>query len=140
MHVKIFSGGPLSKVVGDSLASQGVPLMQVLGMYAPFFLPSLMTKYTSNCSTEVGCANTFIPEKVDPLGWEYFQFGKQHHIVLAPQKDSPALEFQILVRLPIGQSSRSTMTMHATTDIALRNPHASNTEYQDRRSGWLWDQ
>jgi hypothetical protein len=48
-------------------------------------------------STEVGGVNIFIPDNIDPSGWEYFQFGKQHHIVLAPQDDSPAFELQLLV-------------------------------------------
>ncbi|KAF9505928.1 hypothetical protein BS47DRAFT_1322053 [Hydnum rufescens UP504] len=78
LRAVIFSGGPLSKAVGDYLASSGVPLIQLFGI------------------TEVGGVNVFIPDNIDPSGWEYFQFGKQHHIVLAPQDDSPAFELQLL--------------------------------------------
>src|ERR1700733_1457565 len=45
--------------------------------------------------TEVGCANVYIPRYINPLDWEWFS--KQHHVVLAPQEDGDAVEFQLLV-------------------------------------------
>ncbi|KAF8311061.1 acetyl-CoA synthetase-like protein [Clavulina sp. PMI_390] len=104
----VFSGGPLSKVVGDALAAEGIHLMQVLGI------------------TEVGCANVYIPSYVEPTLWEYFKFGDQFHVVMEPQADTDAVELRVL---PCATHTPAVINCkidgkdgYATNDLMMEHP------------------
>ncbi|KAF9556700.1 acetyl-CoA synthetase-like protein [Agrocybe pediades] len=62
------AGGPLEKVVGDYLISQGVPLYSLYG------------------STELGAMSPFIPCQPDK-DWEYFRFSHMISPHMVPQGD-----------------------------------------------------
>ncbi|KAF8315490.1 uncharacterized protein EI90DRAFT_3021935 [Cantharellus anzutake] len=79
-RIVTYSGGPLSKVVGDSLAASGVSI------------------YPSYGTTETGGVNTYMPAKVDPEAWEYWRFSRHVHVSLNPQGEegSDTVEFRAL--------------------------------------------
>lgn len=63
-RLKIFSGGPLSRVIGDALAAEGVHLMQVFGMYVPDYdIEGIITSRLTVCvQNRDRCSQRLYPE------------------------------------------------------------------------------
>ncbi|KAF8315479.1 acetyl-CoA synthetase-like protein [Cantharellus anzutake] len=107
-RIVAYSGGPLSKVVGDSLAAAGVPVYPFYGI------------------TETAGVNIFIPAKLDLEAWEYWRFSKHIHVSLKRQEDSDAVEFRALrgpTHTPSGINSEFDGEMGlSTSDLLLEHP------------------
>ncbi|TFK53343.1 putative aminoadipate reductase [Heliocybe sulcata] len=108
MEVVIFGGGPLSRQIGNKLASRGVRLRSGYG------------------GTEFGAVTYFIAPKelaVDPMEWEYLIFNPRIPVRMAPLEDGK-YELQVLHSdiHPLLVHNLPDVPGYATSDLFEKHP------------------
>ncbi|KAF7296637.1 Aminoadipate reductase [Mycena chlorophos] len=109
LKLTMFTGGPLSKDVGDALVKQGIKLAPMYG------------------STEIGFVNTLFPEGVSPQDWIWMQLSARVNPRWTPV-DGGALELQLLTvptHLPNVENLSDTKG-YSTEDLFERHPTLPN--------------
>ncbi|KZT21262.1 acetyl-CoA synthetase-like protein [Neolentinus lepideus HHB14362 ss-1] len=107
MEIVIFAGGPLSRQIGNKIASKGVHLQSGYG------------------STECGAVAYFIPPEgiIGPMDWEYLAFDPNFSIRMIPQ-DEAQFELHVLhnEKHPLPIHNLPDVPGYASSDLFEKHP------------------